>query len=420
MKKNFLFYVIFQFLIFSHTAFGGWPEDGWFATADLDFSHRGVSLKLTNIHRDLATQERNLSRVLPAGNTTNIVLATLGVVVEGELKLYPILSLNDYPYVFESGWKSAFQNNPFLDVVQSSVNRHVSLPKKGEQARELSSAASFALMDDFENIIKLRHIFESKIRPFYDFGIGTAMPIDDVIQHGERIIARLNNESPIRTEFERDRHAYVDAKDFLKETKKKSRAELVQLSQELDPDALEDEDLNTIESSVKNHRKNLHKAKTAISEVGARIIASFWHSEQRLLHYLSKQAGHILRLVLESMSTPPEALILCLHSRFDICKVCSHSLAHSCFTLEEQSSTSSTSTPEAGILFELKRVMSDHFNLTPADFPLFITSSFREGRKDFEFDQEVKVELRDSADLLQKFPAFPMCHIPSEKLVGVE
>ncbi len=119
MKKSVLFSIFLQFFVFISAAFAGWPEDGWFATSCLDFSHRGVSLRLTDVHRDLATQERNIVRVLPSGSTTNIVLATFGIVVEGELKLYPILGPNNLPFVFESGWGSAFQNNPILNLVES-------------------------------------------------------------------------------------------------------------------------------------------------------------------------------------------------------------------------------------------------------------------------------------------------------------
>ncbi len=292
------------------------------------------------------------------------------------------------------------------------MNRHVPAQRRGE----LSSESKVSLIHDFESIIELRVLFQSQIQHHYDFAIDTTMPIDAVIQHSESVQTRLNSESPIRKEFKRDRQAYVDAKDFLKRTKKRSYTELTQYSQGLDPDSLEDKDLDTIENSAKKLRKELFQAKKAVTDVGAGIIATYWHSEQRLLYHLGKQATDIFKPILEGMSTPPEALILCLHSRFDICKVCSHSLAHSCRTPEEHLSTSSTNAPEAGILFELKKVMSDHFNLTSADFPFLITSSFREGRKDFDFNKEAKVELRDSTDLLQRLPAFPMCYIPSELL----
>lgn len=412
MKKSFLFIIVCQFIVLVHTAFAGWPEDGWYVTSDLDFSHRGVALRLTDVHRELASRERNLARVLPSGNTTNIVLATLGIVVEGKVKLYPILGPNNLSYVFESGWESAFQNNPILNLVESSVNRHVPSQKKDE----LSSESKLALMNDFENIIRFRSLFQSQIQHCYDFAIGVTMPVDDIIQHGERVLSRLSPEAPIRSDFGKRKRVYKEVETLLKETKKKSRAELVKLSQDLDPELLEDKDFGAIESAVKDYRKDLFKAKKAVTDVGAGIIATYWHSEQRLLHHLSKQAAHILRPILESLSTSPEALILCLHSRFDICKVCSYSLAHSCVLPEDHSSSASTAHSEEGILSQLKRVVSEHFGPSSANFPLFITSSFREERKGFDFNKEAKVELRDSSDLLQRSPAFPMCHIPLEVL----
>ena len=160
MKKYFPFFFVFQLLIFIHSAHGGWPEDGWFATSDLNFSHRGVSLKFNDLHHDLATQERDLSRMLPQGNTTNIVLAEISLLVGGELKTYPIMGPNKHLCVFESGWESSFRDDPTLDLAESSVNKHAPPQRKGE----LTPDAKLALVNDFEDIVRLRRHFQDHIR----------------------------------------------------------------------------------------------------------------------------------------------------------------------------------------------------------------------------------------------------------------
>jgi len=98
----------------------------------------------------------------------------------------------------------------------------------------------------------------------------------------------------------------------------------------------------------------------------------------------------------EPLPFTPEAIVINVHSRHDICPVCSHTFVHS-YTRPE------------GVLNVFRTALCERLAIDSQSLPLYLTSSFREKTK-YSVRGDRPETLEDS--LTKLYPAFPTLYIP--------
>jgi len=119
--------------------------------------------------------------------------------------------------------------------------------------------------------------------------------------------------------------------------------------------------LKLMEESIAKQQKLVSQAEEEFRKAVTAIYSPFWHSEQRLIHFLSSPAQDAFWESLEDeINGKVIGVFIHLHSRFNICPTCRRAL--------------SRATQPKGMLWARIR---DKLNIEKEDFPLKILSSFR-------------------------------------------
>ena len=188
--------------------------------------------------------------------------------------------------------------------------------------------------------------------------------------------------------------AYERESAKLEQTNSDAHAALEQSTRKLKQETIL-ENLKEIEEIARSHKGFISKQSKTVDNIGSKVIATYWHSEQRFLHYIRMHTTPLLEGILKDKERP-DAVVLNLHSRFDICPVCSHSLVRSC----------SAST---GALFAFKKAICAKFGME--DVPFFLLASFREKREKSPYT--IGSSNPHSLEELAKLPlTFPLMQIP--------
>jgi len=160
--------------------------------------------------------------------------------------------------------------------------------------------------------------------------------------------------------------------------------------------------LQDIEERARISKGDITKLEKDISSIGAKIIADYWHSEAKFLKFIEGNKSAILEDLAQNPSVmEAEALFLTLHSRHDICHVCSHAFVQSY-------------TQQDGILKKFKEDFCKRFKI-PKDIPFYITTSFSEKRTTVHY-KPTGEKIENLEGLEKIYPAFPTLKI-SENLL---
>lgn len=390
---------------FNVYAFGCPPEKGWVGVTRLSVIHEKEQYHFDLIHNKLAQVEESLTRVLPHDDKTNTVFASITFIGQiGDSKgihFCPLKNNNDQWLVFESSWTSPFAENPVLQKAQKKMKNYA----KDLQRDDLSEAAQHDLLADCVEIVAANQHYTDIVET-YSFFPDTDIYIPEVLERANRVLSQIplgSPATPLTEALERDQAAVYRIFSGLDEEKNSASQAVTQLSAVIAEQGITMDLADDLEKLTKNIKKSLAKHEREVNNISNKVMATYWHSEQRFLKYLEDYGDTIIE-GLELPFEQPERVILHLHSRHDICPVCSHTLIHS-YTHPE------------GTLTRFGKIIREKYELK--NLPFHLTTSFRELRTDVEFGLPVEVE-----DFQSLLPAFPTKHIPlginAEEGVGVQ
>ncbi|MBY0500469.1 MAG: hypothetical protein K2P93_00510 [Alphaproteobacteria bacterium] len=193
-----------------------------------------------------------------------------------------------------------------------------------------------------------------------------------------------------------NRKAFNRVRTILRTTQLEAAQSISALSSKIDLSVeINLEFIKELAANAKSIQEKLSKNEKELSNIGCKVIATYWHSEQKFLKFIEDEMQRIVGNIREALPFKPEAVFINILSRHDICSVCSHTLVRS-YTQSE------------GTLSMLRNALFERLKVEPQDFPLYITSSFREKRDKTIYN--IKSEQLDSLERI--YPAFPTLYIP--------
>ncbi|MBY0293032.1 MAG: hypothetical protein K2W92_07090 [Alphaproteobacteria bacterium] len=389
-------------VVLSTRLYAGWPEDGWEGVPSLRVVHKGQTINFDELHQHLATEEERIARILPANDPKNIVLASVSFLGgdSPSLHTYLLKTQEKKWLVFESGWASSFIPHPVYDQAQRLMKPYA--PKL--QKEDLTLAEQKQLVQDCIKIAQDQYYFEEQVRPNFYFFDYDPTPIEYILERAEKVFAGAgfgDPHKPIYDELTKNRAAFIRLASDLQDTKHQAAQRIRVLTQHIDSSSSIDLGfINELSKTATSFREVISKKEKELSSIGSKVISTYWHSEQKLLKYIEdSMSGIIAEICGGSLPFKPEAIVINIHSRHDICPVCSHAFVRS-YTHPE------------GILSTFKAALSEKLAIDFQILPLYITSSFREQR------EKTKYSVReDRPDILEDsvktvYPAFPTLHVP--------
>jgi hypothetical protein len=402
MFKRVGFLPFYLFVVLSTHLYAGWPEDGWEGVSSLCIIHKGQIVNVDELHQHLATEEEKVARILPSNTPTNIVLASFSF-LGGEvpsLHTYHLKSHDGKWLVFESGWTSSFIPSPVYAQTQRLIKPYA--PKL--QKEDLTLTDKEQLIQSCIKVAQSQCYFEEQITPNFYFFDQEPIPVESIFTRIERIFFCESNPSEVSHTVHKDliknRTAFNRVASELQTTKREAAQSISMMSQEID--LLSGINLDFIKDlgcSIKSAHDQISAREKELSSIGSKVISTYWHSEQKFLKYIEDEMPNILvDMLKEPLPFAPEAIVINVHSRHDICPVCSHTFVHSM-------------RPE-GILSAFKVALCERLAIDSQTFPLYMTSSFREKRDKTKYAvrEDLSGILEDSITTIA--PAFPTLYIP--------
>lgn len=277
---------------------------------------------------------------------------------------------------------------------------------KLQKEEGLSSTEKQNLVKDCVKVANSEKYFEGSIKPFFHFFDNAPLPIEQTLLRIESAFSRLNPKDPgynVYEEVLKDHNAFKRVETTLKDTKKVAGQDIKRLSDKIDiASGVSLEFIKELASMTKTTQEKIAKQERELSNIGSKVISTYWHSEQKLLHYIEVSTASILdELFKKTLEFKPGAILINIHSRHDICSVCSHTIALSY-------------TQPGGVLYNFKAALCKRLQITDSKtFPLYITSSFREERTKLKY--KIEQEALGDLELFEKerfYPAFPTLYVP--------
>lgn len=404
LRKQIVFSFIIIFLI-NYYAFAGWPEDGWIGVADLDLSYHGTRIRLTNSQRDLAKEEKRISNILPSNDTTNLVLAKFAFIGDGpaNFQSHFVLGPNQKIFAFESGWESILSQDPSAEAAQKIIRPYAAQVLKTEG---LSLVQQQKLVENMGQVVAIGEYYQTQIVPNFEFN-DERMPPSDILQCSHQRLESVVQDGAsyvVLQKLEKDTEAYRRLERKNEDEQKKVATKVEQMSSEITSSVrITSEVLKEFGRNIKLFQDSFAAQERELQNIGSKVVATYWHSEQKFLKYFEESMQQILsQPVFQNLGFIPRVIVLQLHSRFDICSFCSHVLARAL-------------TQPEGILEQLRQATVRKFGLD-SQTPLYLTTSFREERESakdhFIVEQDALNGFEDLDQMKQK-PAFPLMHIPN-------
>lgn len=393
-------------VLFSSSVLAVWPEDGWEGVHSLNIKHKEKIVNFDNLHRDLAREEEKLTSLLPPDDKMNVVLASvsfLGGNEENPLHTYQLKRENKW-LVFESGWTSSFSDNPVLEEAQRRMRPYANDLKKTEGVSHQSMES--LLQDCIEIAQKQKHFLEV-VKPNFHFFKREETSIEATIQTILTIFDRVKTTFssiqpgepgyPLYEAFLKDSAAFLKLVEGLKTIKVEGRQDIKELSDKITDDGINLKIIAELENIVKTHQKDLLAQEKEVTKISSKVIATYWHSEQRFLKHLEDSLSDLLEtLLMEKVPFKPEAIFINIHSRHDICRVCSHTFVQSY-------------TQPMGVISFFHTELCKKFGLD-LKTPLHITSSFRDLRQGTQY-QLREQPAQSLEDLKTIYPAITTLQI---------
>ncbi|MBX9786072.1 MAG: hypothetical protein K2Y08_01920 [Alphaproteobacteria bacterium] len=400
-KKVFL--ALNLFILFNTYSYAGWPEEGWEGVSGLRLIHKERTVNFDELHQHLAIEEEKTARILPSNTPTNIVLASISLLGGGETSsphTYHLKSQDGKWFVFESGWTSSFIPHPIYDQAQKLMRPYASKLQKDEMT-----------LDDREQLVRDcirvagdQSYFEEQIQPSFYFFNQEPLPVSRILERAERVFFEVDPKEAsysIYQELRKDRAAFdrlLSSVQAIKIEAGRGISEILSRNADLSS-GVSFEFIKELASTSKNYQDTIFKREKEVSSIGSKVISTYWHSEQKLLKYIEDEMPNILADILkEPLPFIPEAIVINVHSRHDICPVCSHAFVRSM-------------RPE-GILSTFRDALCKRLEIDSQTFPLYMTSSFREKREKTKYviRDDLPGILEDS--ITATAPAFPTLYIP--------
>lgn len=397
-----IFLSFYLTVLFNPYAYAGWPEDGWEGVPSLHVVHKGQTVNFDQLHQLLATEEEKVARALPPNDSTNIVLASISF-LGGEvpsLHTYHLKNQEDKWLVFESGWASSFISNPVYDQAQKLMKPYAAKLQK----EDLTALDKEKLVQDCIKVAEGQRYFEEHIRPSFHFFHHEPIPVAHILERVESIFSQTDSREvgyPVYRDLRKNRIAFDRVASELQITKFEAAQSIRDLSQEIDLSS--GVDLTFIKEmgqSVKTAHDQLSTQEKEMSKIGSKVISTYWHSEQKLLKHIKDAMPSILEsLNQDHLPFKPEAVFINVHSRHDICPVCSHTFVRS-YTRPE------------GVLSTFRAALCERLAIDSQSLPLYLTSSFREKREKTKYAvrEDRPGTLEDSITTIA--PAFSTLYIP--------
>lgn len=402
MFKKAAFLTFYFFVVLNTHSYAGWPEDGWEGVPSLRIVHKGQTVNFDELHQHLATEEERIARILPSNTPTNIVLASVSFLGGDGSSLHTYLLKNQEKkwLVFESGWASSFIPSPVYAQTQRLMKPYA--PKL--QKDDLTPADKEQLVQDCIKIAQDRCYFEEEVSPNFYFFDYDPMSVEYILERVGRVFSETALEDPGRfvyDEFAHNRDVYTRFVSDLQMSKRKAGQSISELTQRIDlSSGIDLEFIKDLSDAAKDFREIISTQEKETSKIGSKVISTYWHSEQKFLKYIEDEMPNILAdMFKEPLPFTPEAVFINVHSRHDICPVCSHTFVRS-YTRPE------------GVLSAFRDALYKRFGTDSQTFPLYMTSSFREKREKTKYavkDDRLET-LEDS--VVKLYPAFPTIYIP--------
>ncbi|MBY0501353.1 MAG: hypothetical protein K2P93_05060 [Alphaproteobacteria bacterium] len=395
VKKFFL--ILSVIFLFNSLVYAGWPEDGWEGVSSLRVVHRETAINFDELHRLLATEEEKVARLLPPNNTTNIVLASISF-LGGEvpsLHTYHLQSPEVKWLVFESGWTSSFVS-PVHEEAQKLMRPY---GPKLQKEDGLTLLEKDQLVRDCIKVAQSQQYFEDNIKPYFHFFDQDGALVEEILERIYRAFSQVSPKEPgygIYEELLKNRAAFRRVLSTLQAGQLEAGKSISDLSAKIDLSAGVNLDfIKELANMAKTFQEQISRREKELSNIGSKVISTYWHSEQKFLKFIEDAIPNILDHSLKDLPFKPEAVFINIHSRHDICSVCSHTLVRS-YTQPE------------GTLSILRNALRERLKIELQDLPLYLTSSFREKRDKTIYN--IKSEQLDSLERI--YPAFPTLYIP--------
>ena len=394
------FFLIFSLIVLLNTlVHAGWPEDGWEGVSGIRVLHKEAPITFDGIHQLLAAEEEKVARILPPSNTTNIVLASVSFVGGDVPSLYTyyLRDPNTKWLVFESGWASSFTSNPVHEEAQKLMRPY---GPKLQKEEGLTLPEKDQLVRDCIKVAQSQQYFEESVSPHFHFFDQELVPVEYILERVNRVFSQIDPKEPgygIYEELTKNRTAFNRVVSVLQAIQLEAGKSISDLSAKIDPSTgVNSEFIREVASMTKTFQEQISRREKELSNIGSKVIATYWHSEQKLVKFIEDSTPNILEdLLKRPLPFKPEAIFINIHSRHDICSVCSHTLVRS-YTQPE------------GAFNTLRNALCEKLQIAAQDLPLYITSSFREKREKTIY----KIRAEELGSLEEIYPAFPTLYIP--------
>jgi hypothetical protein len=380
----------------------GWPEEGWEGVPSLCVTYKGQTANFDKLHQHLATEEEKIARTLPPNTPTNIVLASISFLGgdDSSLHTYPLKTHEKKWLVFESGWASSFIPSPVYDQTQKLMRPYASKLQKDD----LTPADKEQLVQDCVRVAHGQHYFEEQVRPRFHFFDQEPISADYILSRVEQVFSQVDPSEAgysIYKDLITNRAAFNRLASLLQEIKLEAGQDISELSQKINPSlGVNLSFIKEVADLAKSAHDQISRQEKELSSIGSKVISTYWHSEQKFLKYIEDETPNILTDIFkEPLPFTPEAVVINVHSRHDICPVCSHTFVRS-YTRPE------------GVLNAFRDALCEKFAIDSQAVPLYITSSFRVKREKTKYavrDDRPGI-LEDSITTIA--PAFPTLYIP--------
>lgn len=397
---SFIFYL--TILCGTH-GYAGWPEDGWEGVHSLNIGYKGKTIDFDGLHQLLAAEEEKVARLLPSNNSTNIVLASISFLGGGgaSLQTYYLQSPDNKWLVFESGWDSSFISNPIYDEAQRLMRPYAAKLQKEEG---LPLPEKQQLVQDCIKVAHGQCYFEEQIRPHFQFFDHEPIPVDHIMARAERAFSEMDPSeagADVWKELMKNKAAFTRVASILQTTKLEAGQNISALCEKIDlASGVSLDFVKELAAVTKSSQEKLAKQEREMSNIGSKVISTYWHSEPKLLKYIEESTPSILEDIFKRpLLFKPEAVFINIHSRHDICPVCSHTFVRS-YTHPE------------GILKAFRAALCEKLAIDSKDLPLYITSSFREKREKTKYSVNAEQSEILENPAIKVYPAFPTLHVP--------
>lgn len=402
MFLRIFYYAFFTLTLVSFKVNAGWPEDGW-----IGVKAHSVPAAINQAHKQLAQDEECISKTLPSSNI-NLVLANLSFHGQSPEEYKEVLlegSLGK-TVMFESGWMTTLNENPVPQVVQRLVRPYAAQLQKAEG---LDAAQQQELASSVCGISEIMRLYQMEIFPRFE-SYESSVTVSEILNRARTGLAGADDSSfpdfPLFQSLKRDGQVYKTKTEEIERERAATLVTIDKLNQKLQStqSLLDTESLlKDLEKETRRAKEELAKRKRELETVGSKVIATYWHSEQKFLKFLEDSMEAILsQVTFQNLGFSPKAIVLQLHSRFDICSFCSHVLARAL-------------TQPDGVLEHFRQTIVSRLELN-FETPLYLTASFREERNhaqgNFTVGHDSYNGFEDLDQMKQK-PAFPLMHIPN-------